>query len=129
MKMSRIEGTMRIALAYSQAFNQHDVAGMTAAMHDDSRFEGSAPGPDGRLITGKEAIQQYWQTFFQRLPEIQMDVEDLFGYGFRCVMRWRCDWVDGLDQAAYIRGVDIFLVKNGAIQEQYSYIKGNPKGF
>lgn len=124
--MARIEETMRLALAFAEAFNRHDVAAMTQAMHPDCRFESSEPAPHGTVYSGKAAIQQYWQTVFEKEPSIQLDVEDVFGYGFRSVLRWQFIGQGRAETRQDVRGVDIFVVKNGAIQEQFSYSKGNP---
>lgn len=118
---------MRLALAFAEAFNAHDVAAMTQAMDTNCRFESSSPAPDGSLYANKDAIQAYWRTFFQEQPSIEMEVEDVFGYGFRSVLRWR---YRGFNATAgrSVRGVDVFVVKNGMIQEQFSYTKGNLLG-
>ncbi len=42
----------------------------------------------------------------------------------RCVARWKYSWVDAEGERGYVRGVDILRVKNGAIYERLSYIKG-----
>lgn len=126
--MARIEETSRLALAFAEAFNAHDVAAMTQAMAPDCRFESSDPSPHGAVYSGKQAIQQYWQTLFEKHPAIQLEVEDVFGYGFRSVLRWRCSWQSLEAKSQEVRGVDIFVVKNGAIREQFSYSKGNLLG-
>jgi len=51
-------------------------------------------------------------------------IEDIFGMGFRCVMRWKYSWVDSAGEEGHVRGVDIFQVKNGIISEKLSYVKG-----
>lgn len=124
MKMSRLETAVRVVLAFNEAFNRHDVAGMMALMSDDCRFENTAPAPDGTIYLGKEAVTQFWQEFFRQSPQAHIQVEDIFGLGFRCVMRWRYEWVDGTGERGHVRGVDIFQIKNGLIQEKLSYVKG-----
>jgi ketosteroid isomerase-like protein len=47
---------MRVVLAFNEAFNRHDVAGMMQLMSDDCVFEYTAPAPDGTVYAGKEAI-------------------------------------------------------------------------
>jgi hypothetical protein len=39
--------------------------------------------------------------------------------GDRAAVRWRFDWGDG-----YIRGVDLFKVRDGKVAEKLSYVKG-----
>ncbi len=124
MKMSRIETAMRTVLKFNEAFNRHDVAGMIQLVSDDCIFENTTPAPDGTVYTGKEAITQFWQDFFRQSPQAHIQIEEIFGLGFRCIMRWRYEWVGAAGQKSHIRGVDIFKLKDNAIIEQFSYVKG-----
>lgn len=124
MKMSRIETAVRAVLAFNEAFNRHDVAGMMALMSDDCVFENTAPAPDGTVIAGKEAVTQFWQEFFQQSSQAHIEIEEIFGLGYHCVMRWRYDWVDENGSQGHVRGVDIFQVKNDLISQKLSYVKG-----
>jgi hypothetical protein len=124
MKLSKIESVMRLVLAFNEAFNRHDVAGMMALMSDDCVFENTYPAPDGTVYAGSAAVTQFWRSFFAESPQAQIEIEEIFGLGSRCVMRWRYSWSDAAGQAGHIRGVDIFQVKNGRICEKLSYVKG-----
>lgn len=124
MKMSRIETAVRTVLAFNEAFNRHDVTGMMALMSDDCVFENTAPAPDGTVYQGKEAVTQFWQEFFRQSPQAHIEVEEIFGLGYRCVMRWRYAWVDEKGDRGHVRGVDIFQVKNDLISQKLSYVKG-----
>jgi predicted SnoaL-like aldol condensation-catalyzing enzyme len=124
MKMSPIESAMRIVLAFNEAFNRHDVEGMMQLMSDDCLFENTYPAPDGTVYQGKEAVSRFWQDFFRESPQAHIEIEEIFGLGRRCIMRWRYSWVDGPGAKGYVRGVDIFQVKSGFICEKLSYVKG-----
>lgn len=124
MKLSRIESAVRIVLAFNEAFNRHDVTGMMQLMSDDCLFENTVPAPDGTAYSGREAITQFWQQFFHDSPHAHMEIEEIFGLGFRCVTRWRYEWVDGAGEKGHVRGADIFQIKNGRICEKLSYVKG-----
>jgi len=119
MKMAKIEAAMRAALAFNQAVNRHDVAGMMALVREDCLFEASGPAPDGERICGRAALTAYWQAFFQAAPQAQREVEELFGLGMRCVLRWR--WTG---TPTPTRGVDIVTVQEGLICLHLSYVKG-----
>ena len=93
-------------------------------MSDDCVFENTAPAPDGTVYSGKEAVTRFWQDFFRDSPHAHNEVEEIFCFGMRCIMRLRYDWVDAAGTKGYIRGVDIFQVKNGSICEKLSYVKG-----
>jgi predicted SnoaL-like aldol condensation-catalyzing enzyme len=123
-RMSRLESAIRVILEFNEAFNRHDVAGMMQYMSDDCIFENTNPGPDGAVYTGKEAVTQFWQGFFRESPHAHIEIEEIFGLGMRCIMRWRYEWVDLAGKKGHVRGVDIFQVKNGSISEKLSYVKG-----
>jgi predicted SnoaL-like aldol condensation-catalyzing enzyme len=123
-RMSKIESAMRIVLEFNDAFNKHDVAGMMKLMTDDCVFENTDPAPDGTRYSGKQAVTQFWQNFFQESPNAHIDIEEIFGQGSRCVMRWKYSWVDASGGQGHVRGVDVFKVSEGLISEKFSYVKG-----
>ena len=123
-RMSKIESAMRVVLDFKEAFNRQDVAGMMQLMSDDAVFEYFSPAPDGALYPGKEAITQFWQDFFRESPQAHIKIEEIFGHGEQCIMRWRYSWAEAGGGEEHLRGVDIVRVKDGSIQEVYSYVKG-----
>lgn len=123
-RLARLEAAVRVVLAFNEAFNRHDVEEMMALMSDDCVFENTEPPPDGAVYEGKEAIAQFWQDFFRQSPQAHIEVEQIFGLGIRCVMRWRYNWVDAEGKIGHVRGVDIFQVRDGSICEKLSYVKG-----
>ena len=123
IRMSKLESAMRVVLAFNEAFNRHDVAGMMQLMSDDCVFESAAPAPDGAIYSGKAAVIQFWQEFFRQSPQANIEIEEIFGYGERCIMRWRYSWEDTRGEKMHIRGADIFRVVDGFIQEKLSYVK------
>lgn len=123
-RMSKIESALRVVLDFNEAFNRHDVPGMMQRMSDDCIFENTYPPPDGTQYAGKEAVTLFWQEFFRESPGAHIDIEDIFGFGERCVMRWNYRWEDSAGAKGHIRGVDIFRVRGGLISEKLSYVKG-----
>jgi predicted SnoaL-like aldol condensation-catalyzing enzyme len=122
--LSRMEEGVRLVLQFNEAFNRHDVEGMMALMSADCTFEATFPAPDGCVFVGKEAVSRYWQDFFRGSPQAHIEIEELFGFGFRCVMRWRYEWVDEAGNKGHVRGADIFRLKDSLICEKLSYVKG-----
>lgn len=118
-RMSKVESATRIVLAFNEAFNRHDVDGMMKLMSDDCVVENPAPAPDGTGYSGREAVSQLWQDFFRESPQAHIEIEEIFGFGYRCVMRWKYS-----SGESHIRGVDIFQIKDGLIAEKHSYVKG-----
>ena len=124
IRMSKLESAIRIVLEFNEAFNRHDVTGMMQLMTDDCIFENTDPAPDGAVYSGKEVVTQFWRDFFRESPHAYLEIEEIFGLGERCIMRWRYSWVDIGEEKGHVRGVDIFRVRNGAIREKLSYVKG-----
>ncbi|MBU1750839.1 MAG: nuclear transport factor 2 family protein [Chloroflexi bacterium] len=123
-RMARLESAMRAVIEFNAAFNRHDVAGMMQLVSDDCVLETADPAPDGTVYSGKEIITRFWQDFFRESSHAHIEIEEIFGFGIRCVMRWRYDWMDTAGKKEHVRGVDIFQVKNGSICEILSYAKG-----
>ena len=123
-RMSKIESGIRVALAFNDAFNQHDIPGMMQLMSDDCVFENTAPAPDGTVYKGKDVVTQFWRDFFRESPSAHIEIEEIFGLGNHCIMRWRYDWVEEAGTQGYVRGVDIFKIREGFISEKLSYVKG-----
>ncbi len=122
--MSKLESGIRVVLEFNEAFNRHDVAGMMQLMSEDCVFENTSPSPDGGVFRGKEAVTQFWDGFFRESPQAHIDIEEIFGFGRRCIMRWKYTWVDTAGVKGHVRGVDIFNVEDGLIREKLSYVKG-----
>jgi len=118
-RMAKIESGIRIVLEFNEAFNRHDVDAMMKLMSEDCVFENTDPAPDGTVYSGKQAVTLFWQDFFQQSPQARIEIEDIFGFGEKCIMRWRYSWGEG-----HVRGVDLFKVEDGLIREKLSYVKG-----
>ena len=118
-RMSKIEASVRTVMEFNDAFNRHDVTGMMQLTSDDTVFENTHPSPDGTKFSGKDAVTKFWDDFFRESPNAHIDIEEIFGFGNRCVMRWSYTWGDG-----HVRGVDVFKLKDGLISEKLSYVKG-----
>lgn len=123
-RMAKIESAIRAVLEFNNAFNHHDVPGMMQLMSEDCVFENTSPAPDGTVYSGREAVTQFWQDFFRESPRAHIEIEEIFGFGERCIMRWKYTWVDAAGKTGHVRGVDVFKVENGLIREKFSYVKG-----
>ena len=123
-RLSKLESTPRLIQKFNDAFNRHDVTGMIQLMSDDCVFENTSPSPDGTRYVGKEQVRIFWQEFFQQSPHAKIEIEDIFGLGMHCVMRWKYSWADEDGNKGHVRGVDIFKVVDGLIKEKLSYVKG-----
>lgn len=125
IRMSRIESAIRVVLKFIEAFNRQDVAGMMQLLSDDCVFENPDPAPDGAVYSGKETLSRFWEDFFRQSPHARLEIEEAFSAGYRCVVRWRYEWLDEAGVKRHIRGADIFQVKDDLICEKLSYLKGS----
>lgn len=123
VRMEKIETAVRVVLQLSEAFNRHDTPAMQQFLNGDPLLEPLFSPPDGETIQGKATIARYWQAFFDRSPLAHLEVEDVFGYGFRCVLLWRYTWVDAADAPNSLRGVTVFKLKDGLITHISIYRK------
>lgn len=123
-RMDRVEAGVRAVIAFYDALNRHDIAVMMALLSEDCVFESASPAPDGSRFTGKPAIEKYFRKFLTDSPQISLKVEESYGFGYRCIMRWRLEWTDSDGNPGHIRGLDIYRVNDGLIREILSYVKG-----
>ncbi len=123
IRMSRLESGIRIVLDFNEAFNRHDVPGMVKLISEDCVIETAFPAPDGSLYKGREVLPEYWEGFFHDSQQAHNEIEEIFSFGLRCIMRWRLEWIDGVGKKSHLRGVDIYQVKDSFISEILSYVK------
>lgn len=122
--LEHIESGVRTVIAFTEAFNRHDLPGMLGLLSEDCILEAASPPPDGAVYRGKATLSLFWQDYFTRSYNAHLKIEETAGFGLRCVVRWRCDWTDGAGLPTHRRGVDLFRVQNGLIAEHLSYVKG-----
>lgn len=115
--------TIEAVNRFNDAFNRHDVDAVMAAMTGDCVFENTAPAPDGARYEGAAAVREYWEKFFRNSPDARFDAEEIIAFKDRCVVRWIYRKTkDG--RPWHLRGIDVFLVKDGKVAEKFSYVKG-----
>ena len=122
--MSRIETASRIVLTLIKAFNQHDIESMISLLSTDCKYETNNPAPDGNRIIGKEGIRKYWNNILNENPDIQVKIEEVMGFGLRCLLCWRYEWTESKGQILHLRGMDVYKIKEDKINEMLSYVKG-----
>ena len=103
---------------FNEAFDAKDVDAVMAAMTADCVFEDTTP-PDGQRHEGQAAVREAWTSFFTSSPEAVFVAEDVVESGDQVVVRWRYDYTGG-----HVRGVDVFLVRDGLVAEKRAYVKG-----
>lgn len=115
--------TLDTVSRFNEAFNRHDVDAIMALMTPDCVFDSTRPPPDGERLIGQEPVRRFWEGMFARSPQARFESEEVVGMGDRCVVRWVYHWIrDGAP--GHIRGIDLFLVRDGRVAEKLSYVKG-----
>ncbi|MBE7552123.1 MAG: nuclear transport factor 2 family protein [Anaerolineales bacterium] len=109
---------------FNDALNGRDVEMMMALMAGDCVFENTYPAPDGTRLEGQARVRAFWEEFFAAAAKIELEIEEIFAVGERGVMRWVYRWTDREGQPGYVRGVDVYRMRNGQIAEKLSYVKG-----
>ena len=103
---------------FNEAWNAHDLDAAMAMCTDDVVFETTGPAPDGERVEGQDAVRACWAPVFDN-PRSEFEQEDVVAAGDRLVQRWRYSWGDG-----HVRGVDVFLLRDGKVAEKLAYVKG-----
>lgn len=110
--------------AFNDALNQRDLPAMLRLLTPDTIFENTYPPPDGERFSGLPAVAAYWEQFFRDSQASHIEIERLLTTPDFGVQQWSYHWT-GLDgSSGHIRGIDLFLVRDGLIAAKYSYVKG-----
>lgn len=115
---------VEVVQRFNDALNARDLDSMMQWLTPDTVFENTYPPPDGACYAGQVAVRTFWEEFFQGSSQARVDIEEIFGLGERCVMRWTYRWTGSDGQAGHIRGVDVYRIRDGLIAEKLSYVKG-----
>ncbi len=113
-----MNAALQIVEAFGQAWADHDLDAAISMLSEDCVFDATGPAPDGTVHVGRDEIRGAWKAIFDD-PASRFETEELVDAGERVVQRWRYSWDGG-----HVRGVDLFLVRDGQIAEKLSYVKG-----
>jgi cation diffusion facilitator family transporter len=116
-------GTAEAVERFNQAFNDHDVDAVMAAMTDDCVFENTSP-PNGQRYEGQAQVRKAWEEFFAASPDAHFEGEDVIAAGDRCVVQWVYTWTNDDGSRSALRGVDVIRVRDGKVAEKFAYVKG-----
>ncbi len=114
-----MSATLAAVERFNDAVGRRDVAALRRAITDDCVFE----CPKGSRFAGDEMVDAFVRLF--AVPGVgPFATEEVVVAGGRAVVRWRHSWDHGNGDRGHVRGVDLFCVRNGAIAEMLSYMKG-----
>ncbi len=121
MTTSTQSATLAALDRFSTAFDARDVDAVMACMTSDCLFESTRP-PDGERFVGQAAVRRAWTELFAGTPGARFTTEERVVVDDHAVVRWRYDWT-GSDPG-HVRGVDVFVIRDGLVAEKRSYVKG-----
>ena len=124
MPETETRATAGVIQRFNEAFNRHDVEAVMALMTEDCVFENTYPPPDGERFLGHAAVRACFEAFFQDSPQANFEFGDLFACEERACVRWTYRWAESDGRPGYVRGVDVFRLKDGKVAEKLSYVKG-----
>ena len=120
------QATTKAIQRFGEAFNRRDLDAVMAAMTEDCVLESIFPHPDGTRYEGQDSIRAYWEKLFDPSNQAVFETEEMFAAADRCVFRWIYRWVDQNGNSGHLRGMDVFLVRDGKVAEKLVYAKANP---
>ena len=105
----------KIALKWFEAFNTHDLEKLLSlysdtAKHYSPKLKTRKPETNG-LVTGKDALREWWEDAFERLPTLNYTVTTLTANKDRVFMEY-IRKVDGEDDMLV---AEVIEVKDGVI--------------
>jgi ketosteroid isomerase-like protein len=115
--------TRTVIVRFNEAFNRHNADALAALLTDDTVFEDTCPALDGRRIEGKAAVVDFWRMWFPKNADAVFEAEDVVVCGDRAVVRWVYRKQRN-GQPRHLRGVDVFIVRDGKVAPKLAYVKG-----
>jgi ketosteroid isomerase-like protein len=116
--------TAEVVARFLAAFEQRDPKVIRDLVAPDCVMEAMQPAPNGLRVEGYDANVAFWEAMVAD-PVGTFEVEDVVICGDRATNRWRYRWGDGDDGA--VRGVTLFVVRDGKIAEALAYAKTPPR--
>lgn len=123
IKNNMANQTLSVVENFNAAFNRHDVDAVMNLMTPDCVFENTNPPPDGSCFNGADAVRLFWEWFFSANPDAYFETEEIFASEDRCLVRWIYRKTKD-HKPWHLRGVDVFLIRDGKIAAKRSYVKG-----
>jgi ketosteroid isomerase-like protein len=121
--MNKTHSTAEVVQRFIAAFQQKDPSAIPDLVAPDCVMEAIQPAPDGQRVEGYEANVAFWQAMVVD-PGGTFESEDVVISGDRATNRWRYRFGAGEENS--VRGVTLFLVRDGKIAEAMAYAKTVP---
>lgn len=109
--------TIDAVLAFTTAWDAHDLEATLESVTEDCVFESARPGAVGARVVGRAALRDAWKASFAN-PSGEFEIEDTIIAGDRVVQLWRF-----VTEERVVRGVDVLRVRDGLVAEKFGYVK------
>lgn len=120
-----VDATADTVHRFIAAFQQGDPTAFPDLVAPDCVMEAIQPAPDGARVEGYADNVAFWQAMVSDASGT-FESEDLVICGDRAIQRWRYRY--GAQAIDSVRGVTLFLVRDGKIAEALAYAKTPPLG-
>jgi hypothetical protein len=114
VRMEKIESTIRLAIEFRARLAREDFGGAIALLDDQCRID----APEG-IFCGKEESRRYFERRASARCGQAQEVEEIFGMGLRCVVRFK---------EGNLRSLELYKEERGALSEILIYAKEAPTG-
>jgi predicted SnoaL-like aldol condensation-catalyzing enzyme len=110
-----IQKSLSIAHAWFEAFNSHNLEKLISLYDDEAnhfspKLKIRHPETNG-LVTGKEALEEWWKDAFERLPSLHYKVTSLTANSDRVFM----EYIRMVDQEENMLVAEVLEIKEGLI--------------
>ena len=119
--MDPAKDTLGTVARFNEAFNKKDVAAVMEMMTSDVIFENTSGG----RFEGQVAVRTVLERAFQLMSQGWFETEEIIALGDRAVVFWSYAFDTEHPERGHIRGVDIFLMREGRVAEKSSYVKSD----
>lgn len=118
--MNRMESGIRLGIALFERLGAK-TDGIAEMLSDDCILENIRAGTECDVYRGKEKVEQYYEDLRKGKSNLAFKTEEIVGFGHRCVIRWKCVWIDEEGFEKSMRGMDLLREKNDLLCEILSY--------
>lgn len=116
------ESTLALLTRFENAFNPLDVNALMSDMSEDAVFEHIAPEGAGLgRHEGHDAVRDAWESLPSVFPGFKLEVVDIFATADRGACQWTMTWRQEDGSEGFLRGCDVFRVRDGKITEKLTY--------
>lgn len=109
VRMEKIESTIRLAIEFRARLAREDFIGAIGLLSDHCRID----SPEG-VCSGKDEARRFFERCASSRLGAAQEVEEIFGMGFRCIVRLR----EGNRQI-----LELYKEERGALSEILIYAK------